>query len=123
MILLLGLGRTREYSYLRIRELAPYLFKTLEKLKPSHICISLPFNENYHVDCGKLVEVLLEGIVDALDSNQSPLNQGWISGLSLRFAEDEDQFHEILLGVQTAQSILEDRLQIRILIPSEKKIL
>jgi hypothetical protein len=119
MILLLGLGKVKEYSYLRLRELSPYLLETLKRLNTSNLCLSLPYEESYNVDCGKLVEVLIEGIADCLDLDQYSFNQEWIRGLRLFFAEGEERFPEILLGVQTAQSILEDRLKIRIFAPSE----
>jgi hypothetical protein len=119
MILLVGLGPLKEYSYLRLRELSPYLLETLRKLNTSHICLSLPYEESYNVDCGKLAEVLIEGIADCLDLAQDALNEEWIKGLRLFFAEGGERFPEILLGVQTAQSILEDRLPIRIFTPSE----
>jgi len=118
MILLLGLGKVREYSYLRLRELSPYLLVTLKKLNISNVCLSLPYEESYNVDCGKLAEVLIEGIADCLDLDQYLFNKEWIKTLRLFFAEGEERFPEILLGVQTAQSILEDRLKIRIFAPS-----
>lgn len=119
MILLLGLGKVKEYSYLRLRELSPYLLETLKRLNTSNLCLSLPYEERYNVDCGKLVEILIEGIADCLDLDQYSFNQEWIKSLRLFFAEGEERFPEILLGVQTAQSILEDRLKIRIFAPSE----
>jgi len=118
MTLLLGLGKVREYSYLRLRELSHYLLETLKKLNASNVCLSLPYDESYNVDCGKLVEVLIESIADCLDLDKFSFNQEWIKGLRLFFAEGEERFTEILLGVQTAQSILEDRLKIRIFTPS-----
>jgi len=118
MVLLLGLGKVKEYSYLRMRELSPRLLETLKKLNTSNVCLSLPYEESYNVDCGKLVEVLIEGIADCLDLDQYSFNPVWIKGLRLFFAEGEEQFAEVLLGVQTAQSILEDRLKIRIFAPS-----
>lgn len=120
MILLLGLGKVKEYSYLRLRELSPYLLEILKKLNTSSICLSLPYEEDYNVDCGKLIEVLIEGIGDCLDLEQYSFDQEWIKGLRLFFAEGEERFPEILLGVQTAQSILENRLKIRIFTPSEE---
>ena len=119
MILLLGLGNVNEYSYLRLRDLFPYLLETLKKLNTSQVCFSLPYEENYNVDCGKLIEVLIEGIADCLDLDQYSFDQEWVKGLRLFFAEGEERFPEILLGVQTAQSILEDKLKIRIFAPSE----
>ena len=118
MILLLGLGNVNEYSYLRLRDLFPYLLETLKKLNTSQVCLSLPYEESTNVDCGKLAEVLIEGMADCLDSDQYSFNQEWIKSLKLFFAEGEERFHEILLGVQTAQSILEDRLKVRIFAPS-----
>jgi len=120
MILLLGLGKVREYSYLRLRELSPFLLDTLKKLNTSSACLSFPYEESYNVDCGKLAEVLIEAIADCLDLNQYSFNGQWIKGLRLLFAEGGERFPEILLGVQTAKSILEDRLSIRIFAPSEK---
>jgi hypothetical protein len=122
LILLLGLGEVKEYSYLRLRELCPYLIETLKKLNVFNICLSLPYEEGLNVDCGKLAEVLIEGIADCLDPNQYLFDEKWIRGLRLFFAEGEEWFHEILLGVQTAKSILEDRLEIRILVSSERHL-
>jgi hypothetical protein len=119
MILLLGLGKVKEYSYLRMRELSPYLLEILKKLNTSNVCLSLPHEESYNVDCGKLAEVLIEAIADCLDLDQYSFHPEWIKGLRLFFAEGEERFPEIVLGVQTAQSILEDRLKIRIFAPSE----
>jgi hypothetical protein len=117
LILLFGLGEVRGYSYLTVREIVPFIMETLRNLKASHLCFSLPFGQEYNVDCGKLTEVLLEGITDRLD--QCPSDREWIGNLTLSFGEGKERFSEILYGVQTAKSILKDRLQIRILTPSE----
>ncbi len=61
---------------------------------------------------------IIEGIADCLDLNQYSFDQEWVRGLRLFFAEGEERFSEILFGVQTAQSILEDKLTIRIIAPS-----
>ncbi len=119
MILLFGLGKMHEYSYLRLRELSPYLLETLKKLGTSSVCLSLPYEGSTHVDCGKLAEVLIEGFADCLDLREYPFDEEWIKNQRLYFAEGEEHFFEILLGVQTAQSLLEERIQIRILAPSE----
>lgn len=121
MTLLLGLGKVKDYSYLRLRELSPHLLGTLKNLNAYHICIALPYDERYNVDCGKSAEVLIEGIADYLDQSPSLLNEEYVKGLGLFFSVEEDRFSEILLGVQTAQSILKERLQIRIFASSEKK--
>jgi len=119
MILLLGLGKVKEYSYLRLRELSPYLVETLQKLDASSVCLSLPYQGNTHVDCGKLTEVLIEGLSDCLDLHGYPFDEKWIKNLRVYFAEEEERFYEILLGVQTARSILEEKIKIRIFTPSE----
>jgi hypothetical protein len=119
MILLFGLGEVKEYSYLRLRELPPHLLAILKKLRVQNICFSLPYEESYNVDCGKLAEVLIEGIADCLELSGYPFHEEWIKNLRIYFAEGEDHFLEILLGVQTARSILEERIQIRIFTPSE----
>jgi hypothetical protein len=121
IILLLGLGKVKEYSYLRLREICPFLLETLKRLKASNVCFSFPYEESYNVDCGKLVEVLIEGIADCLDLDPYQSDEEWIKGLRLFFAEGEEHFSEILIGVQTAKSILEDRLKMRIYTPSEEK--
>ena len=120
MTLLVGLGKVKEYSYLRLREICPYLLDTVINLKASTVCLSLPYEESYNVDCSKLAEVLIEGIADCLDSHRYPSNEECIRGLRLFFAEGEERFPEVLLGVQTAKSILEDRIPIRIFTPSEE---
>ncbi len=118
IILLVGLGRMSEYSYLRLRELSSFFLETLKKLKVSDICFSLPHEEGTNVDCGKLAEVLLEGIADCLDLDSFSVDEGWIKGLRIYFGEGEDHFDEFLLGVQTAKSILEGRIDIRIFTPT-----
>ncbi len=121
IILLFGLGKVRDYSYLRLRELSSYLLETLKNLKTPNICLSLPYEERYNVDCGKSAEVLVEGIADCFDSSQSSSNEEWIKSVRLFFSVEEERFPEILLGIQTAQSILKDRLKIRIFTSSEKR--
>jgi len=122
MILLLGLGRTKEYSTIRLRELFGHLLETVKNLRTSSICLSLPFGEEkYNVDSGKLTVIFLEGVADCLDLWQHTPDEEWIKGLRLFFAEGEDRVSEILLGVQAAQSILQDRINIHVFIPSEKK--
>jgi len=119
MILLLGLGEVKEYSYLRLRELPPHLLETLKKLGTLNVCLSLPYEEGYGVDSGKLAEVLIEGVADCMDLTEYSFNEEWIDTLRLYFAEGEENFFEILLGVQTAKSILQERIQIRIFTPTE----
>jgi hypothetical protein len=119
-ILWVGLGKVKEYSYPRLRELFPYLLGTLKKLNVSKICFSLPEDAEHQVEPGKLAEVLLEGIADRMDETDASKRGVWGKGLQLLFADGEDRYSEILLGVQTAQSILEDRLSIQILFPSEE---
>jgi len=96
MILLLGLGEMNKYSYLRLRELSLHLLETLKKLDILRVCLSLPYEESYNVDCGKLAEVLIEGIADCLDLRQYPFDEKWIKNLRLYFAEGEEHFSEIL---------------------------
>jgi hypothetical protein len=119
MILLFGLGELKEYSYLRLRKLSPYLLETLKKLDTCDICLSFPYEGSTHVDCGKLAEILIEGITDCLDLHEYPWDEEWIKNLRLYFAEGEEHFFEILTGVQTAKSLLEEQIQIRIFAPSE----
>ena len=120
LILLIGLGKLKEYSYLRVRELPPYLLESLEKLRVPNICLSLPYDESYNVDCGKLTEILIEGIADCLDLGEYSFDEGWSNNLRFFFAEGEEKFPEILLGIKTAKSILQGRRKIRIFIPTEK---
>jgi hypothetical protein len=87
LLLLIGLGSAKDYSFLRIRELSPYLLETLKKLNLSSICLSFPYEERYNVDCGKLVEVLLEGIADSIDLCQDVSLINWTKELRLFFAE------------------------------------
>lgn len=121
LILWVGLGKVKEYSYPRLRELFPYLLRTLKKLNVSKICFSLPEDAEHQVEPGKLAEVLMEGIADIMDETDASERESWIKGLRLFFAEGEERYSEILLGVRTAQSILEDRLSIQILVPSGEK--
>jgi len=118
-LLLFGLGKVREYSYLRVREMVPFLLRPVKRLSVSKVSFSLPYHEDYHVDCGKLIEVLLEGIADCLELEPFDSEQDWIKNLQLCFGEGEGRFSEILFGVKTAKLILNDRIPIRILVPAE----
>ncbi|MGB9627873.1 MAG: M17 family peptidase N-terminal domain-containing protein [Thermodesulfobacteriota bacterium] len=120
LVLLLGLGGLKEYSYLRLREIFPYLLETIQKLKVKRICLSFPYGETTNVDCGKLTEVLLEGMVDSLDTPGHSIDETWLRGVQVFFGEGEEYFYEILLGVQTAKMILEERFPIRIFTPSQE---
>ncbi len=119
MILLLGLGEVKRYSYLRLRELSPYLLDTLRKLGWLNVCLSFPHGESYHVDYRKIVESLIEGIADEFNQQKILFEEGWTRRLRLYFAEGEEVFSEILLGVQTAKSIFGDRIQIGISVTPE----
>jgi hypothetical protein len=72
------------------------------------------------VDCGKSAEVLLEGMADCFNSESSQVEE-WAGKLQLFFTVEEKKFPEILLGVQTAQSILKDRLKMSIFTAFEKR--
>jgi len=116
LILLLGLGRIREYSYLVVRELVASILDVIKNLKASHLSFSLPYGEEYKVDCDKLTAVLIESLVDRLDRH--PSDREWIENLTLSFGEGEERFSDILFGAQTARALLKDRLRIRLLTPS-----
>jgi hypothetical protein len=102
-------------------QLFAHVLETIKNLRTSSICLSLPFGgERYRVDPGKLTEVFLEGIADGLDRWKHTPDEDWIKTLRLFFAGGENHVSEILLGVQAAESLLRDRLTIRVLIPSEE---
>lgn len=120
LVLLLGLGEVKDYSYLHLREISPYLLEALQKLRVKKFCLSFPYGEVYKVDCGKLSEVLLEGIADSLDTPEQSIDRTWLEEVQIFFGEGEEYFYEVLLGVQTAKLILEDRFPIRIFTPSQE---
>jgi hypothetical protein len=119
MILLLGLGEVKDYPYLLLRELPIHLLETLRKLDALNVCLSLPYEESYKVDCGKLAEALIEGIAGCSDLSGYPFNGEWIKKLRCYFAEGEEHFFEILSGVRKAKDILGKRIQVKIFTPSE----
>ncbi len=119
MILLLGLGEKKKYGYTRLREVPPRLLQILKRLDAFDICLSLPYGEGTNVNCGKMAEVLIEGIVNALGVSGDPLDGDYIKKVRLHFAEGEEHFLEILSGVQTAKAILTDRVQIGVSLPSQ----
>jgi hypothetical protein len=121
MILLLGLGKIREYGILRIREVSSSLWHILQKMRAPSVCISLPCGEGTHGDCGKLWAVFLEEGAHCADEKPHGFEEEWIRNLQLLFAEEERPSPEILVGIQTVKSVLENRFPFRILIPSETK--
>jgi len=121
MMLLLGLGRVREYGILRVRELSSSLWRVLQKMRAPSACVSLPCGEGTPVNCGKLLAVFLEEGAHCADEKPQGFEEGWIKNLQLLFAEEQGGSSEILIGIQTAKSILEKRFPFRILIPSGKK--
>jgi hypothetical protein len=118
MILLVGLGPCREYSTLRLRDLFPFLFRTIQKMRPTALCLSFPCEAAGPVDCGKFAEILLEGIGDGLDSAGAGLDETWVQGLRLHLAEGAVHFPELLVGVETARALFRSHLEIRILTPA-----
>ncbi len=119
MILLLGLGRRREYDSLRIREIPSCFLKTLKKLDVHNICPSLPHGEDFGIDCKNLVEILLEGIGDCLNLDEFQSDRDWINHLRLFFAEGRKHFSEMVTGVQVAQSMMKGKIQINLLKTSD----
>lgn len=119
MILLLGLGEMKEYGHLRLREVGPRLLQIVKRLEAFEICLSLPYGEGTRVYCGKMAEVLIEGIANGLGSSGDPLNSERIKRLRLYFAEGEEHLSEILSGVQAAKAALKNRVQIGIFFPPQ----
>ncbi len=122
LILLTGLGKVREYSSLRVRELLPFLLSALRKLEVASISVSFPHGENYNLDCSKLIGVILEGIADYGDEGRERGDSDWVTGLRICFAEGEEKFPEVLMGVQTAGARLQPRVEMRLFIPSKDRI-
>lgn len=119
LILLLGLGSFKDYTYLFVREIVSHLLVLIRPLKATSLTFSLPYGEEYGVDCDKLTAVVLESIADHLD--QYPSDRPWIEPLTLLLGEGEERFSEILFGVQAALPVLKDRFPVRMLTPSEPK--
>lgn len=119
MVLLLGLGQTREYSEFRLGEIPPRLLQIVQRLDAFDICLSLPFGEGIRVDCGKMAEVLVEGIASGLSYSGNPLSREWIKKLRIYFAEGEEHLSEILFGVQSAKAFLKGRVHIEISVSSQ----
>jgi len=119
MVLLLGLGQMKEYDHLRLSGVAPRLLQIVKRLEESDICLSLPYEEGTRVNCGKMAEVLIEGIANCLNLSGSAFHSEWVKKLRFYFAEGEEHLSEILYGIQTAKATLRRRIQIRILPPSQ----
>ncbi len=119
MILLLGLGPIGEYGQLRLREVPPRLLQIVKRLEAFDICLSLPYGEGTSVDCGKMAEVLIEGVAGGLSFSGDPLDGECLKRLRLYFAEGEEHLSEILSGVQTAKVVLRGRVQIGISLSSQ----
>jgi len=123
MILLVGLGKTREYSSIRLRELFAHLLETVKNMRAASVCLSLPSGEEGNgVDSGKLTELFLEAMADGLNQWKQPADKVWAGAFRLFSVEGATQVSEILLGVQAAQAVLRDRLPMRLLIPSEEPV-
>ena len=120
MILILGLGRVRDYSYLRLREALPHLIETMKNLRISSACVSLPYAGEYNVDGGKWVEIFFEGMLDCFDRWRQTPDEEWFRNLRLVFTQGARGISEMFLAVQAVQSLLENRLKIRILVPAEE---
>lgn len=115
MILLIGLGMVRDYSYLRLREIASHMTENAERMQASRIGVSFPYGKGYNVEGGKVAEVLIEGIVDCPEKDG-----GWKQRLCLLFPLNQKAFSETLLGIEIARSILKEKHTIRMSIPLEE---
>jgi hypothetical protein len=120
LILLIGLGRVKEYAPFRLRELSAHLIMTLQGIQAPTICLSFPCEEPYDMDCGKTAEVLVEAIADCLNSDPRLMDEEWVKNLRLLFPQDTDRFEETLLGIESAKSILGDRFQINVSLASDR---
>ena len=120
MILLLGLGEVKKYSDLLLYKLPPYLLETFKRLGVSNICLSFPYAGDYSVDCAKMVKILIEGIVEGLVSRHNPVDEEWSKKLKIHFAEGEENYFDLLLGVQTVKSTVEKRILINLIVPIEE---
>lgn len=58
-LLLLGLGKWREYTISELRSLLPSIQKTVMDIKPQHICFCIPraLNESYEKETEDLIKV------------------------------------------------------------------
>ena len=119
LILLIGLGRVREYGALRLRELSAHLIMTLQGIQVPNICLSFPCEGTYSIDWCKTAEVLVEGMADCLDRDPRLTDEEWVKNLRLLFTQDSGRFEETLLRIQAVKSILEGRFQIRVLASSD----
>jgi hypothetical protein len=119
LILLIGLGKVKEYGPFRLRELSAHLVMTLQGIQVPNICLSFPCERPYSIDCGKTAEVLVEGIADSLDRDPRSVDGEWVKNLHLLFTQDAGRFEDTLLGIQTAKSILKDRFQIKVRVASD----
>ena len=119
IVLLLGLGYMREYGGLRLSEVPPRLLQIVKRLEAFDICLSLPYGEGTDVDCGKMAEVLIEGVAGGLSLSGDRLDSECIKKLRLYFAEGEEHLSEILSGVQSAKAILRGRVPIGISLSSQ----
>lgn len=121
LILLFGLGKIKDYGILRLRDLFPHVLETVKNLRTSSACLSLPYEEGrYNVELGKLTQIFLETVADGLRAWQNTADEEWIRSIRLYLAEGESRVSEILLGVQAVQSALQDRLPIRVFVPSSQ---
>jgi hypothetical protein len=121
IMLLLGLGKVREYGILRVRELSSSLWRVLLKMRVPSACVSFPCGEGIPMDCGKLLMVFLEEGAHCAGEKPRGFEEEWIKNLQLLFAEEQGNPPEMLLSIQRAKSLLENRFPFRILIPSGKK--
>jgi len=119
LILLIGLGRVKEYALFRLRELSVHLIMTLQGIQAPTICLSFPCEEPYDLGCGKTAEVLIEAIADCFDRDPPLKDEEWVKNLRLLFTQEAGRFEETLSGIQTAKSILKDRLQIKVRVASD----
>jgi len=119
LILLIGLGRVREYGPLRLRELSAHLIMTLQGIQVPNICLAFPCEGTYSIDCSKTAEVVVDGIADCLDRDPRLTGEEWVKNLRLFFTQDAGRFEETLLGIQAAKPILEGRFPIRVMASSD----
>ncbi len=122
LILLIGLGRVREYSLFRLKELSVHLIMTLQGIQAPTICLSFPCEEPYDLGCGKTAEVLIEAIADCFDRDPPLKDEEWVKNLRLLFPQDTDRFEETLLGIESAKSILGDRFKINVSVASDRPV-
>ncbi len=107
-ILFVGLGKTRAFGYERVGKLAEKVVETCLGLHVYDLVLTFPNPQRFELEWVKLIEVMMDGIGDGLQTVNRPEN------IRVRFVGGPAYCDQIIKGVKTVKGSLRNPFPFKI---------